>query len=109
MFFVCFLSRIRSFYSTYKYLKSGEGLFGSPIDLGMFLQTKYVKDEGDWPDIQFNIFRSLLIGTSKRIQIFDEDLWNNYFSPIMHRCGYGFKVSIALLRPKSRFVLLHVN
>ena len=100
------LFSVTSFDSTYKYLKYGEGLLGATLLLGMFLQTKYVKDENDWPDIQFHYLPHLVTikgANFKEKFNFDDKFWNSYYVPLMDK--HGYTASFALLRPKSRFVM----
>ena len=70
----------------------------------MFLQTKYVKDEKDWPDVQMFFLPHLMTVKGSRYKEkanFDEKIWKSYFGPIMGKHGYC--ASFSLLRPKSRF------
>ena len=100
------LFRITSFDSTYKYLKYGEGLLATAPPTGMFLQTKYVKDEDDWPDVQFIYLPRLLSAKGANYKEkfnFDDKFWNSYYVPIMGK--HGYTALLALLRPKSRFAI----
>ena len=90
-----------SFDSTYKYLKDGKGLLAATAPFGLFLQTKYVKDEDDWPDVQFHHVPFLPATRSKEMFNIEDKFWNSYFGPIIGK--HGYIVMFTQLRPKSRF------
>ena len=72
----------------------------------MFLQTKYVKDEDDWPDVQFLYLPHLLSVNGayyKEKLNFDDKFWNSYHVPLMDK--HGYTALLVLLRPKSRFAM----
>ena len=98
------LFSVTSFDSTYKYLKDGKGLLAATAPFGLFLQTNYVKDDDDWPDVQFHYLPHLINIKGARLKEklnFEDKFWNSYFGPITGK--HGYTVLFTLLRPKSRF------